>query len=133
VLPVALQAPQPIEVTEKKHANTLEPSMELQKASAASVDVDFDPKNSSRVGNAEELQRLQSGTRVERAVTLRAEASASDAAISSVQRPRCDEAAKATPGDWLECIKELENAGLSDTASAELEQMKQAFPEFVLP
>lgn len=44
--------------------------------------------------------------------------------------PGCDEAARDEPQLWLECIAELEAAGLADLASSEREQLAEVFPDF---
>jgi hypothetical protein len=126
-----LQAPQRVEVTEKKRATEPEPAVELQKASGAGVADVLDPKDSDFASSAEDLARPRSESVRASAPALQAEAYSPNAALQSVRSPGCDEEAIATPAAWLECIEELEKAGLSDAASEELEQMKQAFPEFV--
>ena len=131
-VPAALQVPQAVEIPEKKRANDFEPVLELEKASVASVADESRSRDSDDVGNAENIARLQSRTARESAPAVQAGYS-SDAAISSVQRPGCDEVVMAEPVTWLECIEELEKSGLFDTANEELDRLKQAFPEFVLP
>jgi hypothetical protein len=45
------------------------------------------------------------------------------------QAPGCDEEARATRSTWLDCITELERAGLTDLAGEEREKLLEVFPE----
>jgi len=57
---------------------------------------------------------------------------ASPAAAAKMPLP-CGPELRAVPESWLECIVELENAGLDDLASQQREQLQEAFPDFELP
>ena len=52
------------------------------------------------------------------------------AAAQDREAPACDESATATPETWLECINELEKAGLADEARKQRELLAKAFPGF---
>jgi len=45
----------------------------------------------------------------------------------------CPEDATQDPSTWLECIRELEAAGLSDEASEQRRLLRETFPDFELP
>jgi len=57
---------------------------------------------------------------------------AATAAADSMPMP-CGPELRAVPESWLECIVELENAGLEDLASQQRELLQEAFPDFELP
>jgi hypothetical protein len=57
---------------------------------------------------------------------------ASPAAAAKMPLP-CGPELRAVPESWLECIVELENAGLDDLASQQREQLQEEFPDFELP
>ncbi len=52
------------------------------------------------------------------------------AAAQDREAPACDEDATATPETWLECIDELEKAGLADAARRQRALLAKAFPDF---
>ncbi len=54
------------------------------------------------------------------------------AATARVPMP-CEAEIRLTPETWLECIMELEDAGLDDMASRQREQLQESFPDFDLP
>ncbi len=54
------------------------------------------------------------------------------AAAARVPMP-CEAEIRLTPETWLECIMELEDAGLDDMASRQREQLQESFPDFDLP
>lgn len=45
----------------------------------------------------------------------------------------CDDKARARSGTWWQCIRELEQQGLSDVAEKELQALLQAYPQFSAP
>ena len=47
--------------------------------------------------------------------------------------PSCDERARETPRSWLDCIAELEEAGLAAAADRERELLAETFPDFETP
>ena len=58
---------------------------------------------------------------------------ASPAATADSMPMPCGPELRAAPESWLECIVELENAGLEDLASQQREQLQETFPDFELP
>jgi hypothetical protein len=46
---------------------------------------------------------------------------------------RCPPEATGQPSTWLECIEDLERAGLVDEAAAERQRLRDAFPGIELP
>ena len=48
-------------------------------------------------------------------------------------RQQCDDESRATSGTWWQCIRELEQRGLSEAAERELQALLQAFPQFSAP
>lgn len=89
---------------------------------------------------AEEMGRIQQGQNDQplpaAAARQRAAPQASDESASGfVASPSaapmlCDQTATAEPETWIECILELEEAGLVDAASRERELLAEAFPDF---
>lgn len=55
------------------------------------------------------------------------------ASYTEVDDSSCAAEVRAAPGDWLDCIVELEAAGLDAAATAEREQLIDTFPDFKLP
>ena len=53
-------------------------------------------------------------------------------AAMAVIAPYCDEAVTARPETWLECIAELEKAGLADEALLQRDLFREKFPDFEL-
>jgi len=53
-------------------------------------------------------------------------------AATSIEAPDCDESVTASPETWLECIANLEEAGLADKAGLQRERLHEAFPDFNL-
>jgi len=49
---------------------------------------------------------------------------------AAVQDSLCNEVATATPVTWLECIEQLENAGLTDAAMTQRALLQRSFPDF---
>lgn len=45
----------------------------------------------------------------------------------------CSEAEESTAGSWYQCIQALEDAGLSQIAEREMNELLQAYPRFALP
>lgn len=48
-------------------------------------------------------------------------------------RQQCDDVARATSGTWWQCVRELEQRGLSGAAERELQALLQTFPQFSAP
>ena len=46
---------------------------------------------------------------------------------------QCDDEARATSGTWWQCVRELEQSGLSGAAERELQALLQAFPQISAP
>ena len=92
---------------------------------------------------AEEMALIQQGTSEQpqpasaarqRAAPLASEDSVASFAASPADAPSlCDATATAQPETWLECIVELEAAGLDEAASEERELLAKAFPDFDAP
>lgn len=55
------------------------------------------------------------------------------AASGGTPTPACDATARAAPEHWLECIAELEDAGLAVAAEQERRLLAEAFPDFEAP
>ncbi|MCH7820831.1 MAG: hypothetical protein IIA07_02340 [Proteobacteria bacterium] len=58
-------------------------------------------------------------------------ASKAASAMGSVRG--CNDESREVPAIWLACISELEEAGLSDEAEQQREQLARAFPDFEMP
>jgi hypothetical protein len=113
----------PIKTTAKQAAT--EPELEMRRrvdarqglavenqvaTPAANVD-EFKLKDNDMLQRAEDMARRQIGE-------------------SSEPAPGCDESVTAKPDTWLECIVELEEAGLADEARHQRELLEEAFPDF---
>jgi hypothetical protein len=92
----------------------------------------FNVENVQLLRQAEDLARIHSDNLVETAQpTLR---SVTTQSISTQGNSEdCDEDETATPSIWLECIEDLEKAGLVDAARRERERLLTAFPHYELP
>jgi len=95
---------------------------------------EFRPKDGDMLRQADDMARMQSGENGESALQSNAaeaaDAAAPGAAALSMEARACDESATATPETWLECIAELEEAGLTSEARQQRELLQAAFPEF---
>ncbi len=54
------------------------------------------------------------------------------AALVQEKNPGCDATAVETPESWHECIADLAELGFIEAANDQLEQLKEAFPDFVV-
>lgn len=91
------------------------------KSEFSSADVqELSVKDEDLLERAEEMARLREGRNNEPA----------PAAARQEAAPACDEAARATPESWLECIARLEESGALDTARVEQELLAEVFPDF---
>lgn len=93
----------------------------------------------SLLRRAEEMSRLQQGENdqpqpaavmFENMVPPAADSVATFSTGESGTEPLCDDTVTAEPETWLECILELEEAGLVDTANLERQRLSEAFPDF---
>lgn len=124
------KAEAPIRKTEL-HANREQVSAEVQELRVT---------DDALLERAEEMARIQQGPsdQPQPASAARQRAapqSSADSAASFVASPAgapslCDETARAEPETWLECILDLEAAGLDEAASQERELLAEAFPDF---
>jgi hypothetical protein len=97
---------------------------------------EFKLKDADELRRYEDKGRLQKGAIGEATFAGSAEdAAGADSATRStaamaVETPRCEEAVIAAPETWLECIAELEKAGLADEARLQRDLLREAFPGF---
>ena len=107
-------------------------------APAAKAD-EFKLKDDDMLQRAEEMARRQSRDNNEPALpSVAADPASAEApeiavqgtAFSSFAMTSCDESATAKPETWLECIVELEEAGLANEARHQRELLQEAFPDF---
>ena len=66
------------------------------------------------------------------AASARREAAVMSSDMAEAER-FCDSDARESADDWYECIRELRDQGLVEEASAELEALVRAFPDFREP
>jgi len=118
---------------EKRQRAKLPPDSKLEQQPAApeaGIDA-FAPRDADMLQRAAEMARTQSGEN-----KVSAPQGSADGALelSSFglrdETPACDETATQTPEAWLECIRELEEAGFSDVALRQRELLQQNFPDF---
>jgi len=98
-----------------------QPSAEATAAPAAAARLERE--NEDLLGRAHELATMQFGNNSE---------SRAAGALES-EAAGCPDDTRSDPGLWLECIEELEAAGLDAAADAQRELLEEAFPDFELP
>lgn len=97
---------------------TQEP-LDDQVAPAAVVSAgEFKPKDSGMLERAEKMAAIQNGNNQE---------------VDKVTPASCSDEAIAAPATWLECIEDLEKAGLIEAARQQRQQLMSTFPDFELP
>ncbi len=112
---------------EKRQRDVTSQGRAERKDSAPATSVDeFKLKNLELLRQAEDMARMQLGES-DQPETSQAAASLSKAS------PACNSSAIATPDTWLECIAELEQAGLADVAREQRQLLGEAFPAFESP
>lgn len=90
---------------------------------------DFSALDTDIVKSAEKIARLQVSKNDQPVLN---EATAVSAAMSSVAN-ECTDEVRTDPVTWLECIDDLEEAGDTDAALRQIEDLKETFPQFELP
>ena len=121
---------QPEQAFRKRANDNQAPAQERVAPQPSSAD-EFKVKDVDMLIQAEEMARMQSEDK--REANQYFTAAASGAVGRADEAPACDEPARTTPESWLECIENLEDAGLIETASEQRDQLKSAFPDFELP
>ena len=102
-------------------------------ASEVAIDADLlQLQDSPSLEEAEEIARSRENKHKESDAGAYSFVASPAATADSVSMP-CGPELRAVPESWLECIVELENAGLDDLASQQREQLQEAFPDFELP
>jgi len=129
--PATVPAPARARSTEKKRADEPVLTREARKTSVPSVADEFIIKDTEMMRDAEDIARARNGSNQE--VSPVQGRSLSAAAFAIEPAPACDKETTSRPSAWLECIRELEDAGQSDEAGRQREQLKLAFPDFELP
>jgi len=81
----------------------------------------------------EVLQESADGTARRFSATVQPAATAAGAEPAAAERGYCSGDAMRLPSTWLECIEELEKAGLVDEAARERRSLQEAFPGIELP
>lgn len=90
-------------------------------AAASPLDADtFRPRDTDMLQRAKETAELRSGANLE----------ARPQNLTDEAAPTCDAEATATPETWLDCIRDLEKAGLMAQAEKERRLLEAAFPDF---
>ncbi len=107
-------------------------SMDAMEPAAPATEVDnFRLPDADMLGRADEMARTRSGENKESALSSsRDSASTLSATAMGLEAPACDETATKTPETWLECIAELEDAGLRDEAQRQRQLLQETFPDF---
>ena len=127
---------EPVSVTQDKDRTGMErrerdDTPELMKVSAP-------PADSAPAAPAAAKREARTPAAAEPALIQPMTASEDRAAFAAVaeekeQTSHCDAEARGTPGTWYECIEVLREEGLADAANAELEALRDAFPDFREP
>ncbi len=89
---------------------------------------DFRPQDLDALRQAEDVARIRTGDS-EEADSISPRAVPSSAAMLDAAAPGCDQEARASRSTWLDCIAELEQAGLTDLARNEREKLLEVYPE----
>ena len=113
---------------------------------APSASQNFAPSDADMLRQAEEMVRTQESRSDQPAAVapaaksrlapaagafeLSSKSSLDSAAVASDEPGTCDATQRADPESWLECIKELEAAGLTDLADTQRALLVEAFPDF---
>mgnify|MGYP001826496040 FL=1 len=113
---------------------------------APSASQNFAPSDADMLRQAEEMVRTQESRSDQPAAVapaaksrlapaagafeLSSKSSLDSAAVASDEPGTCDATQRADPESWLECIKELEAAGLTDLADKQRALLVEAFPDF---
>ena len=91
---------------------------------------DFSALDADIVQSAEKIARLQVSKNNQPVLN---EATAVSAAMRSSVANECTDEVRTDPVTWLECIDDLEEAGDTDAAQRQIEDLKETFPQFELP
>jgi len=129
-------APEP--VLEKRQRDSARQDIveEQELATPATAIGEHKLKDTDMMHRAEEMARMQSGGNNQPAVAasssiaVNADAEAPAAVGLSAAVTNCAESTTASPETWLECIAQLEDAGLADEALLQRKLLSKAFPEF---
>ena len=89
-------------------------------------------QDSPLLEEAEELARSRENKDKESDARVLGYSMSPTAAAAKTPVP-CGPARRAAPESWLECIVELEDAGLDELASEQRELLQEAFPDFEFP
>jgi len=89
---------------------------------------EFRPQDLDALRQAEDFARIRSGDN-EETDSISSRAARSSAAMLDAAAPGCDQEARASRSTWLDCIAELEQAGLTDLARNERETLLEVYPE----
>ena len=101
------------------------PKAVMQDAATGEASLMREADDMSLLREAEEQARMRAGEALP--------AAASTLAPRKELQRYCDEETRDSAATWYECIEELRAQGLTDAASAELEALREAFPEFREP
>ena len=134
--PVAAQPVQLLEETAALPDSKEQPVSTAAEEPAAEME-QLRPQGADMLKRAEEQARARAGeskaSGTQRELSTAAPARALNVAADGAGAGFCGESATATPEAWLDCIAELEEAGLANLAQLERERLQQSFPEFELP
>jgi hypothetical protein len=132
VVPVANQ-PAPELAEESKLDASQKPALAMQKASKPELADTFyrDEDEAEAIADQEVAvsSRMQDGRS---SALARQSGYASADSLLQAKNPGCDATAVEIPETWQECIASLAELGLIDEANDQLEQLKEAFPDFVV-
>lgn len=113
---------------EKREADA--PAAEVQSPMGATSYAIRDEENTGRVGELRETPRPAARQAL---VSSESIAVSGDDELIDSDPAACPQEATGQPSTWLECIEELERAGLVDEAAEERRHLRDAFPGIELP
>ncbi len=116
----------------KRRVDSSDSDAESPETSGSLSTESFNVENMQLLRQAEDLARIHSDNLVETAQPV-LRSIAAESVSTHGNSEDCDEDATATPSIWLECIEDLEKAGLVDAAQRERERLLTAFPHYELP
>lgn len=130
----AAEPPASAPAMEKKREDNPMPVQARQKASKPMLADTFygdenDDDQAADQESAAEPPRIADNTASFNAVQS---SNAPTAALVQEKNPGCDATAVETPETWHECIAGLAELGFINEANDQLEQLKEAFPDFVV-
>lgn len=125
-------------VTEMQPEEALPPTASARREAAAGHGKDAPAERSRAAGDAapaSEAFAVDGAPMMEQAADIAAAraGSGSEEHTAAREAPACDDKVRARADTWYQCIVRLRDDGHTETAERELEELKEAFPDFEPP